>query len=69
MFPNLRSEMARKNVTISDIATLLSVRYATAHDKMSGKSRFYYDEALKIKKEFFEEYEIEYLFWKEEETA
>lgn len=69
MYPNLRAEMAYNGVTIKDISNFLGVRYATVSDKMLGKSRFFFDEALKIKNEFFAEYEIEYLFYKEEQSA
>jgi Plasmid maintenance system antidote protein len=62
MHPNLRAEMARRGITISDIAKLLGVRYATACDKLNGKYRFYYDEALKIKRHFFPDCSLEYLF-------
>lgn len=71
MFNNLNAEMARNGVTKKDIAKLLGVRYATVIDKTNGKSRFYYDEVLKIQKEFFPNCTIEYLFESErtKETA
>lgn len=62
MYNNLRAEMARKGLTIQDLADTLGVRYATVCDKLNGKYRFYYDEAKKIKDTFFPECEIEYLF-------
>lgn len=69
MYRNLRAEMARQGLTMFDLAKLLEVRYATVCDKMNGKSRFYYDEALKIKKHFFNQLNIEYLFEAEQKTA
>lgn len=66
MFKNLRAEMARHNVTIGDIAKALDVRYATVSDKLNGKYRFYYDEALSIKEIFFKDKSIEYLFCNDE---
>lgn len=66
MYRNLEAEMARNKVTKKDIAKLLGVRYATVLDKMNGKYRFYYDEALAIKKAFFPNLNIEYLFDSEE---
>jgi hypothetical protein len=54
--------MARCGVKKTDIAKLLGLRYATVIDKMSGKSRFYYDECMKIKEKFFPKLSLEYLF-------
>lgn len=62
MLRNLRAEMARYGVTIGDIADFLGVRYATVSDKINGRYRFYYDEAVRIKNRFFPECDIEYLF-------
>lgn len=69
MYKNLRAEMARNGVTIGDMAKALGVRYATVNDKLNGRFRFYYDEALKIKKLFFPECELEYLFDQKHNTA
>jgi plasmid maintenance system antidote protein VapI len=62
MYFNLDAEMARKGVTKGKIAEFLGLRYATVIDKTNGKSRFYFDEAIKIKKNFFPECSVEYLF-------
>lgn len=62
MYCNLRAEMARKGLTIRDLAKTLGVRYATVCDKLNGKYKFYYDEAKKIKDTHFPECDIEYLF-------
>ncbi|WP_440706227.1 XRE family transcriptional regulator [Heyndrickxia oleronia] len=59
---NLRAEMAREGITMVDIANFLNVRYATVNEKVNGKYRFYYDEALKIKNRFFPNQSLEYLF-------
>lgn len=69
LYRNLRAEMARNNITIGDLAELLGVRYATVSDKINGKSRFYYDEAYKIKRCFFPGRDLEYLFDTEKCTA
>ena len=66
MYMNLRAEMARADIDMFDIAKHLKVRYATVCDKMNGKYRFYYDEALEIKNKFFPKYSLEYLFESEE---
>ena len=62
MYYNLVKEMKIKSISKKDIATLLGLRYATVLDKFSGKSRFFYDEAKKVKDKYFPEFDIEYLF-------
>lgn len=54
MYPNLRAEMARKRIMITQISSHLKLRHATVSDKINGKFRFYYDEAFEIKKTFFQ---------------
>jgi len=62
MHKNLRAEMDRKGITLIDISKLLGLRYGTVVDKVNGKYRFYYNEALEIKRHFFPDHDIEYLF-------
>ena len=70
MLLNLRAEMARSNVKPKDIASLLKVRVATVYDKLNGHYSFSFNEALAIKRHFFPEYDLEYLFEsKENQTA
>lgn len=69
MYPNLRAEMARKRIMITQISSHLKLRHATVSDKINGKFRFYYDEAFEIKKTFFPEHNLEYLFEFEENEA
>ena len=69
MYKNLSNAMKSKGITQNQIAELLEVRVATVSDKMTGKSRYYFEEAIKIKKVFFPEYEIEYLFDFDETAA
>lgn len=66
MYKNLEAEMVRKGISKKDLSESLNVRYATILDKMNGNSRFFYDEALKIKEIFFPDLTIEYLFEKTE---
>ncbi|UUZ80679.1 helix-turn-helix domain-containing protein [Paenibacillus sp. P26] len=61
-YRNLRAEMARNGVTITQIAKLLGVRFATVSDKLNGRSRFFCDEAILIKRHFFQDCLLEYLF-------
>lgn len=67
MYPNLRAEMARKRIMITQISSHLKLRHATVSDKINGKFRFYY--VLEIKKTFFPEHNLEYLFEFEENEA
>jgi len=69
MYKNLEAEMVRKGITRKDLAALLKVRYATISLKLNGKSKLYYDEALKIKEAFFPEYDVEYLFQTTSQSA
>jgi plasmid maintenance system antidote protein VapI len=53
-----------KNITVKQLAELLECRTATVSDKLNGKREcgFYYEEAERIKKVFFSEYELGWLF-------
>lgn len=61
-FANLRAEMARHGITNVQIAKLLGVDPACVSNRLTGRTRFFYDEALRIKKNFFPEHSVEYLF-------
>lgn len=67
MYSNLTKLMQMKDITIKQISELLGCKYTTVSGKINGsvQSGFTYDEALKIKKIFFPEYEIEYIFERE----
>lgn len=62
MYSNLRLEMIKKGVTVTNISKVLGKRRSTIGDKINGKYRIYLDEAKVIQKEFFPNYSIEYLF-------
>ncbi|MFS0822132.1 XRE family transcriptional regulator [Bacillus sp. 1P02SD] len=62
MYRNLLAEMARRGITKKDLAEFLNMRYPTIVDKTNGKSRFYLDEAFKIRNEFFPDCDLLYLF-------
>lgn len=61
-YPNLRAEMSRIGVKQADIAELLGIREVTVSKKMNGKSTFGIDEAFLIKKTFFPNLSLDYLF-------
>lgn len=67
MYRNLEAEMARKGITRKDISSFLNVRYATVVQKLNGKYGFKLDEAFIIKKKFFPDLSLEYLFQTDEE--
>lgn len=59
---NIEEVRKNKDVTLVDIADLLGVGYRTVRDKIDGVSDFKFGETVAIKKAFFPEYELEYLF-------
>lgn len=59
---NIEEVRKNKGVTLVDIADLLGVGYRTVRDKIDGVSDFKFGETVSIKKAFFPEYELEYLF-------
>lgn len=59
---NIEEVRKNKGVTLVDIADLLGVGYRTVRDKIDGVSDFKFGETMAIKKAFFPEYELEYLF-------
>jgi len=61
MYPNLRAEMARKNVTITDLSNLLNVRIATVSNKLK-KGKVTLKEAKIIKRHLNVEMSLEELF-------
>lgn len=70
MYPNLNAELARKGIKRSDVARdLFQGRKATVSDKLNGKVPLLLDEAIKIKKHYFPEYKLDYLFKKQNEKV
>lgn len=67
MYSNLLKVMKLKGVTGIQIANLLECRQATISDKLNGcvASGFSFDEAAKMKKVLFPEYDYDYLFARE----
>lgn len=61
-FENLRAEMARKQLSISELANALGITRDTLGYKLSRKRPINLDEAMYIAKEFFPEYDLFYLF-------
>lgn len=66
-YPNLRAEMGRKGVGISDIASALNFNRDTLSRKLSKKSPIYLNEAFEIQVNLFPDCDIRYLFASQEE--
>lgn len=62
MFRNLAAEMARQNITIKDISLQLHLSEKTIKNYLSGKTRIPWNAVVEIKKSFFPEFEVSYLF-------
>ena len=61
-FENLRAEMARKQLSITEIAKYLGIARDTLGCKFSRKRPINLDEALRIARKFFPEKDVYYLF-------
>lgn len=64
-YPNLKAEMARKNITQSDIATKTGISLASLNMKLNGKTDFSINLATKIKDIIGTDMPIEILFREE----
>ena len=64
MFENLKAEMSRKNITIMDLSKdkELNLSYETLRNKFLEKTEWNKREMWIIKKNFFPNKSIEYLF-------
>ena len=63
---NLKAEMAKRNISIEDIAQLLKIHRNSVANKINGRSRFTVDEALLIRDTFFPNLSTDYLFQTDE---
>ena len=62
MFPNLKAEMARKNITVKEIAEFLEKNDSWLDNRISGKASLPLIDGVRIKNKFFPEIDIEVLF-------
>lgn len=62
MYDNLRAEMARNGITVKQLSQVLGVSLKTASNRLSGKTDFTLNEALKINRELFPKCKLDYLF-------
>ena len=61
-YPNLKAELARKNLTLDDVAKLLGKTTRTAGEKVRGVTEFSLSEAMTIRDVLFPGCTLEYLF-------
>lgn len=61
---NLKAEMAKRSVTIESISKTLNLHRNSVSNKLNGKNNFTIEEAFSIKKKFFPDISLEYLFSK-----
>ena len=62
MFPNIKAELARKEMTIVDLSNATGIRYQTLWCKLKGDYQFTVDEAMRIKQAIGVDMPIEELF-------
>lgn len=62
VFPNLRVEMARKNIKILDLADKTGIGYQTLTLKLKGDSDFKLSEAIAVKAALESKLTLEELF-------
>lgn len=64
MLLNLKAEMARKRLTVKDLARVTGLSETSIRNKLAGRTVFTVPEAIKIKVELFPEKDLDmqYLF-------
>ena len=62
VYDNLRAEMSRKNIGITELARQLNYNRDTLARKLSGKSQINLDEAFLIQQTIFPDLDVLYLF-------
>lgn len=65
MYPNLRAELARKDMSIPQLAEMTGMKTTTLYDKYNGRTAFTLDEACKIRDVLGLDMSIDELFGKE----
>lgn len=64
-YPNLKAEMARRNISVSEIAGAAGKSIPATSNNLNGRGSFTVDEAVKIRDKKFPEMSIDYLFSEE----
>ena len=66
MLCNLKAEMARRSISILDIAKEVGRTDRSVREKISGRTQFSMPEAAMVRDKFFPGYSLEYLFTNEQ---
>lgn len=64
VYPTMRREMADRGIKKVSLAASIGVSERTIHNKLMGLTDFTWNEALKIKKDFFPDVDMEKLYQK-----
>lgn len=64
MYQNIRLLMLKNNISFEDIAEALNISRDTASKKINGKAHLSVDELLTIQKNFFTNYDLNFLVQK-----
>jgi len=59
---NLRGEMAKRKVSIEDLASLLGVHRNSVANKLNGDSAFSVEQSFAIQEAYFPDLSLKYLF-------
>ena len=62
MFPNLRAEIARHNISSKELAKGIGIAYDSLKNKLNGRTEFTRLEMFRIKKQYFPNCTVDYLF-------
>lgn len=60
--------MAKRKISIEDLAALLGMHRNSISNKLNGSSSFTIEESVKIQEKYFSDLELKYLFSKTQES-
>lgn len=62
---NLRGEMAKRKISIEEVAKFLDIHRNSITNKLNGDCNFSVDESMKLQEKFFPDLDLKYLFKKD----
>lgn len=62
MRPNLIGEMAKRQITVNEIADCLHIHRNSVRNKLYGYSQFTLDEAIRVYDKYFSDCDFRWLF-------
>ena len=62
IFPNLKAEMSRDNISSEDLSELLGIKTRQVSNMLSGKCNISRNAMYSIREKFFQKHKIDYLF-------